>query len=1022
MLGTLKTPILDAPKEKRKKWPQNVKAGADTEAGEEFMDGNLADDLQSLVKSLKLPEAAVKYAAGTDDGGVSKEKRKEKGKALAPKAQPKTESARKIKPEVMSEISQPSSSKPVAPLPNKHFKWQHDDKKVVLPPNAPPVNRKGSKQRAIIEPMPRWYTSVPPLEPLSSVPQPTTDFIQNMREKAENLLKDEAAFAESGSANVPASMGSSDKAFLSKMISSGTSSDRLSALTLIAQSSPVHNQRALETLKGMAGKKGREESLKALRAIVDLWVGGMAPERKLRYFVDQNLTHPAVGDKHLILWAFEDWLKKYFFSLLQILESFTANTLPYVRTQALNLIYILLRDRPEQEQNLLKLLANKLGDTDKSVSAKVSYFLLQLLQQHPQMKVVVVREVSALILRPTAASSGASSSSSSSTTATLHARYYGILTFNQIVLTPQEKDVAQLLTTLYFELFVMILGSPIEVEAEEADDEGGENKNGDVGKSSTGDKKKKSDRRAPLPRDRRKLKERAERDVNKGGNTGPIEMTVGDAGFGEVEDGHSKMIAGILTGLNRALPFARMEETIFEQHVDTLFRITHSATFNVSIQALVLILQVSASRQSISDRFYRTLYESLLDPRLVMSSKQAMYLNLLFKAAKLDTNHGRLCAFVKRFLQALGMHQPSFICGALFLLGELFDLRPELRKMARPEGDANQHANESSVSHPGAAYDPRKRDPQFANASNAPLWEIVPLLHHFHPSVALHARQILDGEKVTTTADLSLNTVSQFLDRFVYKNAKKPTARGASLMQPGTVEGGTGLVRQLRGVGDVGNLNEESFWNKPVEKVPVDQLFFHKFFSLRKRTEKVGSKSRKKRGDEDELNDDEDEDEDESAEGSVIDESDGEEEAEIWKAMKKSLPKGDRDIEDMDEDDDSSIPDDFDASEDDLPDNSGDGSGTESEETGADIDDEDVVPLEFSDMDGVQDGDGGSSGTDDDAWEGVSGVKRKKGKDEKGKDDAGSKKKKRKVALPTFASYDDYAKMIDEAGEEGEDK
>ena len=49
--------------------------------------------------------------------------------------------------------------------------------------------------------------------------------------------------------------------------------------------------KALETLKGMSGKKGREESLKALRAMVDWWVGGGAPDRKLRcvcYFIDSK--------------------------------------------------------------------------------------------------------------------------------------------------------------------------------------------------------------------------------------------------------------------------------------------------------------------------------------------------------------------------------------------------------------------------------------------------------------------------------------------------------------------------------------------------------------------------------------------------------------------------------------------------------------------------------------------------------------------------------------------------------------
>lgn len=105
--------------------------------------------------------------------------------------------------------------------------------------------------------------------------------------------------------------------------------------------------------------------------------------------------------------------------------------------------------------------------------------------------------------------------------------------------------------------------------------------------------------------------------------------------------------------------------------MDTLFKITHAGTFNTSIQALVLIFQVCQSRQAVSDRFYRTLYDSLFDGRLVTSSKQAMYLNLLFKALKVDTSLPRVMAFVKRLLQMLGMHQPPFICGALYLLGEV---------------------------------------------------------------------------------------------------------------------------------------------------------------------------------------------------------------------------------------------------------------------------------------------------------------------------------------------------------------
>lgn len=39
-----------------------------------------------------------------------------------------------------------------------------------------------------------------------------------------------------------------------------------------------------------------------------------------RYFLDQPLLHPRATDQHLLAWYFEDWLKKYFFSVLEILE------------------------------------------------------------------------------------------------------------------------------------------------------------------------------------------------------------------------------------------------------------------------------------------------------------------------------------------------------------------------------------------------------------------------------------------------------------------------------------------------------------------------------------------------------------------------------------------------------------------------------------------------------------------------------------------------------------------------------
>lgn len=188
-----------------------------------------------------------------------------------------------------------------------------------------------------------------------------------------------------------------------------------------------------------------------------------------------------------------------------------------------------------------------------------------------------------------------------------------------------------------------------------------------------------------------------------------------------------------------------------QKHVDTLFRITHSANFNTSIQALLLLQQLSTTNQGASDRFYRTLYESLLDPRLLTSSKQAMYLNLLFKSIRADLSMKRVKAFVKRLLQICFLHQPAFACGVLYLIKELEDSFAGLHGLVdQPEEgpeDEEEHFQDISDDngtqkevengtkigdgpdrengHQRAVYDGRKRDPEHCNADKSCLWELV---------------------------------------------------------------------------------------------------------------------------------------------------------------------------------------------------------------------------------------------------------------------------------------------------------
>lgn len=140
----------------------------------------------------------------------------------------------------------------------------------------------------------RWYINdFPPLNPLpttTALATPSQAQLSFLRSKAEAL---HAALPP------PPSTSRSDEQFIANVLTSGTLSDRLSALTLLAQSSPIHNTRALENLRTMASKKGREESLKALRAIVDWWVGGGGPDRKLKSVtLSFSFSSPRVHSDH----------------------------------------------------------------------------------------------------------------------------------------------------------------------------------------------------------------------------------------------------------------------------------------------------------------------------------------------------------------------------------------------------------------------------------------------------------------------------------------------------------------------------------------------------------------------------------------------------------------------------------------------------------------------------------------------------------------------------------------------------
>jgi ribosome biogenesis protein MAK21 len=597
-----------------------------------------------------------------------------------------------------------------------------------------------------------------------------------------------------------------NREFISTVLQSGTVTDKVSALTLLIQESPIHTFKLLrETLiDTMAKKKSRREALLAVDSIKDLMLNSILPDRQLKFFVDQPVLSPKVTPRHLILWCFEDALKRAYFDFISVLEELLMDSLPHVRSKALSCVYELLVAKPEQEKNLLSLLVNKLGDLDKKTASKSVHLLSQLLIQHPAMKSIVIKEVEMLMLRPNISDK---------------ARYYGITFLNQIVLTKsaESEKVANDLISFYFMIFETLVKQV---------------------------KERRDVHDTDVKKDEKLNKKKSKRPSKWKKKTTDKTIIISNEII--VDSVDSKMMAALLTGVNRAFPFSKLETEVFERHIDTLFMISHVSGFNTCVQALSLIFQVQSTLQIISDRFYRALYDTLLDRRLYEASKQSMYLNLMYRACKEDPSLSRTRSFVKRLVQTLAFAAVPFVCGSLFLLNELFKQKPGLWPMVtQPEEDdedevfhdvdisegAEVRTNNNLKDQVMTRYDPKKRDPLFANSDRVCLWELVPFASHFHPTVALYAQSLLSGNpiplpKEATNYDPLLNhTLTRFLDRFVYKAPKKVKSvhHGSSIMQPKVLAGENQLFAGGRRKLNAMFEDEEEGKVIALDDVPVNQ-------------------------------------------------------------------------------------------------------------------------------------------------------------------------------------------------------
>lgn len=803
--------------------------------------------------------------------------------------------------------------------------------------------------KLIVEPQSEWFKIKLATLPTSNGGKLLEKTVRDLLEHGRDLLRRE------NKAYTDLNMTRSSHKFYKEMMTSGTLTDKISALTLSVQESPLHNQQSLESLVALAKKRSRSQAVQVLGALKDLFgAGALLPsERRLHHFASQvglsqvpvsvfqnwNRSQPLpqpLLKEHVLLWAYEDWLKSTYFEVIKVLEVWSNDEIIYSRLRSIDYVFDLLKEKPEQEANLLHLLVNKLGDPEKQVASRVSSHLVQLQIPHPFMKSIIISNIEADILFKPGE--------------TWHAKYYAIITLNQTILNSGQQEVVNRLLDIYFSMFLSLLGDQKSMEKDQSDEK-------HPGSTNTGDKKR------------------------MGRVTKFKRPTVGDADLKE------KITSGILSGINRAYPYATNDEGFFEKRLDTLFKITHSSNFNTSIQALMLLQQLCTSHPATSDRFYRTLYESLLDSRLLTTSKHALYINLLYRSMKADTNIKRVQAFVKRLGQIIAMHQPSFVCAIIYLIKDLEETFPSLHSLIdQPEAyDSEEEDDDARLS--SQAYDGKKRDPQFSNADRCCVWELHPLAVHFHPSVSLFVSKLLTKQKIESKPDLSLHTLINFLDRFVYRNPKKITdaMKGVSLMQPMAIAKTSDMLISGRASDKRKGpaLNTVDFARMSNDKVRADEVFFHKYFSVKEQGKDIAQKKKEKKRKSTDVQSDDDEEEGH------------ENEEQIWKALVDSRPElGDEESDEFDDDDGfSDLESEF--AEDDKDEEA------VSDDDDLDLDDEDEDAFFDSDKE-VEILDSAQKAGVLDAASSTDNIEKSKGR----------KKRKLLKELPTFASAEDYANIL----------
>lgn len=244
----------------------------------------------------------------------------------------------------------------------------------------------------------------------------------------------------------------------------------------------------------------------------------------------------------------------------------------------------------------------------------------------------------------------------------LRAKYYSTLFLSQLVLSRKGEGplLARQLIELYFGLFASLADvektGGKEGDKKEENDASRGGKGGNRGGKSGGKRGEKGGKKGKSPKGLKK-------------------------GSGPEEAVNSKLLAVVLRGINRALPFVRDADVadVVHKHSPALFRLVHSQHFGLAVQALSLLYRLLSWQGAESARLHRALYSLALSPQIQAGGTHlALFLGVVQRALKASPGGGVASAVIRRLLQVALHCQPGATSANLVLTSALLQHRPSL--------------------------------------------------------------------------------------------------------------------------------------------------------------------------------------------------------------------------------------------------------------------------------------------------------------------------------------------------------